>query len=100
VRVGIVGRGWAGSRHANAFGTAGATIAWAVDRDLVRATSIGEERTASDLAFESDAQHFLKCIADNLEPITSGRARRRTLELVLAAYESMARGVAVSVPAE
>ena len=48
-------------------------------------------------AFEREVRHFLSCIEDKTEPITSGRLQRRNLELVLAAYASMASGAVVSV---
>ena len=56
-----------------------------------------ELRVASADPFEREVRHFVSCIQDSVEPITSGRSQRRNLELVLAAYASMASGAAVSV---
>ncbi len=39
--------------------------------------------------FGLEIAHFVECVRAGTEPITSGRAQRRPLELVLAAYESM-----------
>lgn len=39
--------------------------------------------------FLLEVLHFLKCIQTGQDPTTSGRAQRRSLELVLAAYRSM-----------
>ena len=47
--------------------------------------------------FEREIQHFIACVRQQAEPITSGRSQRRTLELVLAAYTSMASGEVVPV---
>ena len=48
--------------------------------------------------FEAEVRHFIGCVREHLEPLTSGRSQRRTLELVVAAYESMASGAPVPVP--
>jgi predicted dehydrogenase len=45
--------------------------------------------------FALEIDHFLRCLADGTEPITSGRSQRRPLEVVLAAYRSMATGLPV-----
>jgi predicted dehydrogenase len=45
--------------------------------------------------FALEIDHFLRCIADGAEPITSGRSQRRPLAIVLAAYRSMATGLPV-----
>ncbi|MBC7237659.1 MAG: hypothetical protein H5T69_17600, partial [Chloroflexi bacterium] len=42
--------------------------------------------------FVALAEHFIACIAEEREPITSGRRQRRPLEAVCAAYRSMASG--------
>ncbi|MBI1929444.1 Gfo/Idh/MocA family oxidoreductase [Candidatus Poribacteria bacterium] len=42
--------------------------------------------------FALEIEHFLESIRTGKEPITSGRYQRRPLELVLAAYQSMASG--------
>jgi len=42
--------------------------------------------------FALEIEHFLESIRTGKEPITSGRSQRRPLELVLAAYQSMASG--------
>jgi predicted dehydrogenase len=51
--------------------------------------------------FEREIAHFVECVRTGREPETSGRDQRRPLEMVLAAYRSMATGrpVAVSAPA-
>jgi predicted dehydrogenase len=38
--VAIIGCGWAGQRHARAFASQGATVAWAVDLDAARARTL------------------------------------------------------------
>jgi len=42
--------------------------------------------------FFLEVQHFVECVREGKEPLTSGRAQRRPLEIVLAAYRSMALG--------
>jgi predicted dehydrogenase len=42
--------------------------------------------------FLLEIQHFLDCLRTGNEPLTSGRAMRRPLEIVLAAYQSMESG--------
>jgi predicted dehydrogenase len=42
--------------------------------------------------FLLEVEHFIHCVQTGEEPLTSGRAQRRPLEFVLAAYESMATG--------
>jgi len=42
--------------------------------------------------FFLEVQHFIRCIQTGSEPITNGRAQRRPLEIVLAAYQSMQSG--------
>ena len=49
-KVAIVGCGWAGARHAQAFRAVGADVAWAVDLDQVRARGVGAKQATSDLA--------------------------------------------------
>ena len=44
IRVAIVGCGWAGVRHAEAYERCGATVSWAVDRDLRRAEALARLR--------------------------------------------------------
>ena len=48
--------------------------------------------------FLLEIEHFLTSIQTGLEPLTSGRAQRRPLEIVLAAYRSMESGQPVSLP--
>ena len=64
---------------------------------LPDALSATEIRAVEHDPFEREIRHFLDCIRDGLEPITSGRSQRRNLELVLAAYESMTSGAPVAV---
>ena len=47
--------------------------------------------------FLLEVLHFLKCLHTRQEPNTSGRAQRRALELVLAAYRSMDTGKPLDV---
>jgi predicted dehydrogenase len=61
------------------------------------AVSAREIRVPPDDPFEREVRHFLACIESGAEPITSGRTQRRNLELVLAAYGSMASGAPVAV---
>lgn len=42
--------------------------------------------------FQAEIGHFLHCVKNGQEPITSARSQRRPLELVLAAYQSMGSG--------
>jgi predicted dehydrogenase len=42
--------------------------------------------------FMLEIEHFIQCIQMGKEPVTSGRSQRRSLEIVLAAYRSMASG--------
>jgi predicted dehydrogenase len=42
--------------------------------------------------FALEIEHFIQCIRKGVAPITSGRSQRRPLEIVLAAYRSMASG--------
>jgi predicted dehydrogenase len=48
--------------------------------------------------FDLEIAHFLSCVYTGKEPGTSGRSQRRPLEIVLAAYESMASGMPVTLP--
>lgn len=48
--------------------------------------------------FLLEANHFLASIRFGTEPVTSGRAQRRPLEIVLAAYRSMETGLPVAIP--
>ena len=45
--------------------------------------------------FVLEIEHFLQCVRTGQEPMTSGRTQRRPLEIVLAAYRSMATGARV-----
>jgi len=45
--------------------------------------------------FLLEVEHFLDCLHTGTEPVTSGRAMRRPLEIVLAAYQSMESGAPV-----
>ena len=65
---------------------------------------LGERLVGHDIVvppqdtFLLEVQHFLHCVRSGQEPLTSGRAQRRPLECVLAAYESMATGQPVMLP--
>ena len=48
--------------------------------------------------FGLEVEHFITCVRDGGEPITTGRSMRRPLELVLAAYESMRTNREVELP--
>jgi predicted dehydrogenase len=48
-------------------------------------------------SFRAEIEHFIECVRIGSEPLTSGRRQRRSLELVLAAYESMRTGRPVAV---
>jgi predicted dehydrogenase len=48
--------------------------------------------------FELEVEHFLACLRTGQEPVTSGRSQRRPLEIVLAAYSSMASGLPIALP--
>lgn len=48
--------------------------------------------------FAREISHFLACIQGGSDPLTSGRAQRRPLEIVLAAYASMRHGSPVALP--
>jgi predicted dehydrogenase len=48
--------------------------------------------------FLLEAHHFIESLRNGSEPITSGRAMRRPLEIVLAAYQSMSTGNQVKLP--
>jgi len=45
--------------------------------------------------FLLEVQHFLDCLRTGNEPVTNGRAMRRPLEIVLAAYRSTETGAPV-----
>jgi predicted dehydrogenase len=47
--------------------------------------------------FLLEAEHFIQSIRAGKEPVTSGRSQRRSLEIVLAAYESMRSGQPVTL---
>jgi predicted dehydrogenase len=48
--------------------------------------------------FRLEIEHFLHAVRTGDEPPTSGRSQRRPLEVVLAAYQSMASGHPVTLP--
>jgi predicted dehydrogenase len=48
--------------------------------------------------FRLEIEHFLHAVRTGDEPLTSGRSQRRPLEVVLAAYQSMASGHPVALP--
>ena len=45
--------------------------------------------------FFLEVQHFLDCLRTGSQPVTSGRAMRCPLEIVLAAYRSIETGTPV-----
>ena len=45
--------------------------------------------------FLLEIEHFLHCVRSGAEPVTSGRAQREVLRVVLGAYDSMATGLPV-----
>ena len=47
--------------------------------------------------FALEIAHFVQCVRTGETPITSGRSQRRPLEIVLAAYRSMATGQPVTL---
>ncbi len=47
--------------------------------------------------FQLEIEHWLQCLRTGAEPETSGRAQRRNLEVVLAAYRSMETGQPVQL---
>lgn len=87
VRVAIIGCGWAGARHAQAFAEAGATLRWAIDLDDGRAQALraglrmspDEPRTAADYRLalaDPDVDAVDVCLPHNLHaPVTIDAAR-------------------------
>jgi len=66
---------------------------WATEGEIAeRVIHVPEEDT-----FCLEAAHFLSCLRNGAEPLTSGRAQRRPLEIVLAAYRSMETGQPVGL---
>jgi predicted dehydrogenase len=59
-------------------------------REAARTESIGV--IESQDSFLAEVEHFLVSIRNDQEPLTSGRAQQRALELVPAAYASMNDG--------
>jgi UDP-N-acetyl-2-amino-2-deoxyglucuronate dehydrogenase len=47
--------------------------------------------------FQLEVDHFIECVRSRQEPRTSGRAQRRSLEFVLAAYRSIETGLPVTL---
>ena len=56
------------------------------------------ERVPAVDTFVREIAHFLAVIRDDAAPRSDGRSQRRALQVVLAAYRSMATGEAVAVP--
>jgi len=48
--------------------------------------------------FVLEVEHFVQAVQTGREPVTSGRSQRRPLEIVLAAYQSMASGWSGPLP--
>jgi UDP-N-acetyl-2-amino-2-deoxyglucuronate dehydrogenase len=57
--------------------------------------SVDEMTVPFEDTFRAEIREFLACVATRREPLTSARAQRRNLELVKAAYASIASGQAV-----
>jgi predicted dehydrogenase len=57
IRVAVVGCGWAGARHADAYERCGATVEWVVDQDLGRAEALATSRQRARVA--TDYQEVL-----------------------------------------
>jgi predicted dehydrogenase len=74
------------------------TIRLFSERDAYRVGGAPAEQhilvPASD-SFAEEIGHFLECLRTGQEPLTSGRAQRRPLAAVLAAYRSMESGAPV-----
>ena len=51
-----------------------------------------------DMRFVRMIKHFITCIKDDKEPLVNGREGRKSLEVIMAAYESARKGVPVSLP--
>lgn len=74
IRVAVIGCGWAGTRHAQAFARCGVEVRWAVDVDLGRAAKLaalldGAPRTSADYgpAFDDvDVDAVDICLPHNL----------------------------------
>lgn len=73
IRVGIIGCGWAGVRHAQAFKQCGAEVHWAVDLDEARAVSLCgvQERCRSTADYrealdDADMDAVTVCLPHNL----------------------------------
>ena len=56
------------------------------------------ERVPAADTFAREIEHFLGVIRGEVAPGSDGRSQRRALEVVLAAYRSMATGAPVEVP--
>jgi predicted dehydrogenase len=86
-----------------AAGTHGGRIILFTDRPpadpLLKGTASETEIIVPEIdTFGLEVEHFIACVRDGSEPITVGRAMRRPLELVLAAYESMRTNREVELP--
>lgn len=100
--------GTAGGAEVHTLQVEGAWGSLAVDGDRrIRVYSERSERgapTEQVLAvppadtFAAESAHFLAAIRSGTSPRTSGRSQRRALEIVLAAYHSMASGHPVTLP--
>jgi len=87
LRIAIIGCGWAGTRHAQAFAHCGASVCWAVDVDLRRAESLkkslpgalGEIYTAEDFRAALADPHVdavAICLPHNLHAAVAVEAAR------------------------
>jgi predicted dehydrogenase len=78
--VAVLGCGWAGTRHARAFRSVGARIAWAVDTLAERRGALAEETGAREAATidpvlaDEDVDAVLVCLPHNLHEAAAVRA--------------------------
>lgn len=102
---------WGTRMHGNqprfsAYGTEGSLwVPWE-DRGSLYFTSTRlpggaspvQVRAAAGDTVEIECRHFVDCIKEGRQPVTSGLEGRRDLEVVLAAYRSAETGVPVRLP--
>lgn len=84
-----------------AAGTHGGTIRIYSDRKNIKDNEkyVEEEIIIPEKdTFQLEIDHFLKCILEDIEPVTSGKRMKKSLKLVMAAYESIATGMPVKIP--
>jgi hypothetical protein len=64
--------------------------------DLVHMSSRGSSKTNAG-SKPIEVEHFIHCVQTGEELLTSSRAQRRPLEIVLAAYQSVETGLPVEL---